>query len=302
MAIDQHPICDYEGSSYQEDFWEGANRAYEDLCEEHALQRLLPKSGDLLLELGAGAGRNTARYTGFARIVLLDYSVSQLQRAQARLGISDRYLYVAANIYSLPFGTGLFDAATMIRTLHHMADPKAALQEVRRVMTDNSTFILEYANKRNLKAILRYFFRRQKWNPFSWEPVEYTELNYDFHPRAVQSWLGDSGFRSIRKITVSHFRVPFLKRLFPPAWLAFADSVLGRTGNLAQWTPSVFVLAHALPGTAAKAESFFWCPNCHSDRMKEVKAEASPVLMCLGCGNQYRIQGGIYNFKEPLRP
>jgi hypothetical protein len=132
--------------------------------------------------------------------------------------------------------------------------------------------------------------------------VEYTTLNYDFHPRAVQSWLIDSGFRTLTKITVSHFRVPLLKRLFPPTWLAFADSILGWTGNLVQWTPSVFVMAHALPGTGAKAESFFRCPNCRFNRMEEGKADGNPVLKCLGCGNQYRIQGGIYNFKEPLRP
>jgi hypothetical protein len=30
--------------------------------------------------------------------------------------------------------TGLFDAATMIRTLHHMVEPRRALEQVRRVL------------------------------------------------------------------------------------------------------------------------------------------------------------------------
>src|SRR5512139_3606908 len=165
------PVCNYEGSDYQSSFWDKGGREYEDRAEEIALKRLLPRSGELLLELGAGAGRNTPRYAGFKRIVLLDYSRTQLEQAQQRLGTSDRYIYVAADAYLLPFVSGLFDAATMIRTLHHMADAPAALAQVRRVLQPRGTFILEFASKRNLKAILRYLTKRQDWSPFTPEPV-----------------------------------------------------------------------------------------------------------------------------------
>ena len=125
------PICNYEGSDYQESFWDRGGREYEDRTEAIALKRLLPKSGNLMLELGAGAGRNTLRYTGFERIVLLDYSITQLQQARQRLGSSARYIFVAADVYRLPFVDGLFDTATMIRTLHHLADAPEALRQVR---------------------------------------------------------------------------------------------------------------------------------------------------------------------------
>jgi hypothetical protein len=72
MAADRPPVIDYEGSDYQTSFWELGGRAYEDQVEAVALQRLLPETGKLLLELGAGAGRNTPRYQGFERVVLLD--------------------------------------------------------------------------------------------------------------------------------------------------------------------------------------------------------------------------------------
>ncbi|HEX2697050.1 MAG TPA: class I SAM-dependent methyltransferase, partial [Anaerolineales bacterium] len=111
------PVCDYEGSDYQSSFWDQGGREYEDRVEAIALKRLLPKRGRLLLELGAGAGRNTSRYFGYERIVLLDYSRTQLEQAQQRLGKSDRYVYVAADVYRLPFVDALFDAATMIRVL-----------------------------------------------------------------------------------------------------------------------------------------------------------------------------------------
>ena len=122
-------------------------------------------------------------------IVLLDYSRTQLKQAQERLGRSERYIYVAADIYRLPFVDGLFDAATMIRTLHHMADAPAALHQVRNVLQPGAIFILEYANKRNLKSILRYALGRQTWNPYTLDPVEFAPLNFDFHPRAIRAWL-----------------------------------------------------------------------------------------------------------------
>ena len=53
------PVCNYEGSDYQQSFWEQGGREYEDRAEAIALKRMLPKSGKLMLELGAGAGRTT---------------------------------------------------------------------------------------------------------------------------------------------------------------------------------------------------------------------------------------------------
>ena len=188
-------ICDYEGSAYRTDFWEGRGRAYEDQVERLALRRLLPQSGHRLLEVGAGFGRLTEEWHGFQQVVLLDYSFSQLQYAREHLGASDRYIYVAANAYKLPFRPGVFDAATVIRVLHHMADVPAILAQIRRVMIPDGTFILEYANKRNLKAILRHALRRQTWSPYDLQPLEFAELNFDFHPRYIQQALAKARVR-----------------------------------------------------------------------------------------------------------
>ena len=46
-----------------------------------------------MLEIGAGAGRNTPRYQAYERVVLMDYSLTQMQQAQTRLG-RERALYI----------------------------------------------------------------------------------------------------------------------------------------------------------------------------------------------------------------
>jgi ubiquinone/menaquinone biosynthesis C-methylase UbiE len=294
MNPDQPPICDYEGSDYQQTFWEQSDRAYEDQAEANALRRLLPEEGHLMLEVGAGAGRNTPRYQAYQRIVLLDYSFTQLQQAQARLGTSDRFVYVAADVYHLPFVPGLFDSGTMIRTLHHIAEPQLALEQIRQVLQPGATFILEYANKHNLKAILRYILGRQTWNPFNHETVEFTELNFDFHPQSIRSWLLDNGFSVERQLTVSHFRLPALKRLIPLNLLVGLDSIAQLSGDWWQLTPSVFVLAKARGDTpVAQDGDFFRCPVCGYSPL----TESADALTCPNCGRRWRFENGIYDFR-----
>ncbi len=246
MEPSRPPICDYNGSDYQERFWERGGREYEDRAEATALRRLLSVGRGSLIEVGAGAGRHSARYEGFSRVFLVDYSRSQLKQARARLGPAGRYRYVVADAYRLPFAAATFQAATMIRTLHHMAEPHLALQQVRLVVQPGSPFVLEYANKQNLKAIVRWIVRRQTWSPFDRAPVEFARLNFDFHPRAVRSWLGAAGFRVRRTLTVSHFRHPLLKRIMPLPFLVWLDGLAQLTGGLWQLSPSVFVRAEAV--------------------------------------------------------
>jgi SAM-dependent methyltransferase len=287
----QPPICSYEGSDYQRSFWEQADRAYEDRVEAVALRRLMPDSGELLLEIGAGAGRNTPRYKGFERVVLLDYSRTQLEQARERLGDGSNYLYIAADAYRLPFIPGLFDAATMIRTLHHMADPAAAIAQVHRILHPDGVFILEYANKLNLKAIARYFLRRQDWSPFTLEPVEFVKLNFDFHPHAVRSWLAGTGFEIKRQLTVSHFRIRLLKRWVPLNLLVWLDSLAQLTGDFWQLTPSVFV--RSTGGSSPVNEGFFRCPQCG-----HFPLEAEPDRVpCPNCGRVWPVEDSIYDFR-----
>lgn len=296
------PVCNYEGSDYQQSFWDQGGRQYEDRAEAIALKRLLPPGGKLMLELGAGAGRNTPRYAGFECIVVLDYSTTQLAQAQERLGRSEKYVYVAADVYRLPFRNGLFDSATMIRVLHHMADAPKALEQIRNVLQSSGVFILEYANKQNLKAILRYWLGKQKWSPFTLEPVEFVELNFDFHPKAIRKWMNDLGFTIEKTLTVSHFRLGLLKRVLPTALLAALDGLVQPTGAVWQYTPSVFVRAKVQGETQSveipsQVIQLFKCPDCGNGNLQEQSNHVS----CPSCGAKWPVHDGIYDFREKIK-
>ncbi len=288
-------ICDYEGSNYRTEFWEGKGRDYEDRVERIALRRLLPHHGRRLLEIGAGFGRLTSEYDNYAQVVLLDYSLSQLRYAQQYLGSSDRYLYVAADAYSLPFRAGTFDGATIIRVIHHISDTSAVLRQVRRVLVPGGTFILEFANKRHLKAMLRYSLGRQSWNPYDLKPVEFVELNYDFHPEYIAQMLAAAQFETQCRVPVSFFRLASLKNRLPTPLLATLDGWLQRTGLLI--TPSVFTQNTAVGSSPdnLNAASIFVCPDCGGEL-----AHDDHIVRCQTCQHRWAVRDGIYDFKAPL--
>lgn len=289
-------ICDYEGSTYRTDFWEGQGRDYENLVERIALQALLPPEGKCLLDIGAGFGRLADLYTGYENVILLDYSTSLLGEARQRRGDDGRTRYVAANFYHLPLVDGLVETTVMVRVLHHAQDPPAVLNEIARVVRPKGVLVLEYANKRHIKAILRYGLRRQGWSPFDLQPVEFAALNYDFHPAYVRHHLTQAGFDVQRERAVSVFRLPFLKRLIPSPILAILDGWFQRPLAPLKLTPSIFLRAQYQDGgDFHPADGFFCCPACHSPNLYESKE----VTICQGCKRRWPIREGIYDFRWP---
>jgi SAM-dependent methyltransferase len=294
---DTPPVCDYEGSDYRTRFWENQGRDYEDQVERIALRRLMPPTGTTLLDIGAGFGRLADEYAGYDRIVLLDYSRSLLCEAHERLGHDPRFVFVAANWYKMPFVDGLFQSMVQVRTLHHAADVPTLMGQLARIAQPGGRYVLEFANKKNLKSILRYGIRRQSWSPFDREPVEFVELNYDFHPKWIREQLLHAGFSPDDTLSVSHFRIPTVKKIVPTRLLVSTDKLIQPTGRWWQVTPSVFVVSdNPAQGSVAANDQFFACPECATP----LGAVTLENLNCSGCGLEWAFQDGIYNFKEPV--
>jgi ubiquinone/menaquinone biosynthesis C-methylase UbiE len=291
-----HAICDYEGTSYRARFWAGQGREYEDLAERIALRRLLPPRGRRLLELGAGFGRLVDLYAGYDQVILLDYAKSGLREAQERLGRSDRYLYVAADLYHLPFAPEICDTVVTVRVLHHLVDVPAAFRQIGGVLRRGGVYVLEYANKRNLKAILRYLARRQSWSPFDRAPYEFVPLNFDFHPQWMRDQLQSAGFAVVEELAVSHFRHAFFKRLIPHRRLARMDAALQGIGGRWKLSPSVFVRAQTAGTGEIAPGAIFRCPRCAVGPLT-ARADA---LICENCGTRWRMDDGIFDFKSPI--
>ena len=291
---DDRPICDYEGSTYRTDFWEGRGREYEDAAERVAIRAMLPKSGRRVVDIGAGFGRLADLYAGYGEVVLLDYSRSQLEYAREQLG-DERFIYVAADIYRLPLATNACDAAVMVRVMHHLADVPTALAQVARALAPQGSLVLEHANKRHLKNIVRWALRRGV-NPFDPAPYAFQELHYDFHPAWVRERLAEVDLPVQEVRAVSMLRSSWLKQNLPIAWLVWLDALLQRPCAGIAPAPSVFVRCEARkPGASAipPREALFCCPTCGAEPL----VRQSDAWLCRTCSAEWPIVNGIHLFK-----
>jgi ubiquinone/menaquinone biosynthesis C-methylase UbiE len=292
------PVCSYENSPWRTEFWRG--RDYEDRAERIALARLLPPRGARVCEIGAGFGRLADFYLGYEQIILIDYARSMLRDARERITarlapLAPRFLFVAADLYNLPLADSALDTALTVRVLHHVAEIPRAFAEIARVVRPHGTYLAEFANKRHLKAILRYVFLRRPPNPFALEPYEFVKLNFDFHPRYIEENLRAVNFVIKAKRAVSLFRVARLKRIIPARMLAALDGVLQSPVSNLDLSPSIFFRAESRkPGAPALDESWWRCPACHATAL----TESRDALTCRVCARAYPIADGIIDFKS----
>ncbi len=242
----EHRICDYSGTDYAA-FWADGKRDYEDAAERIALRRLTRQWSGTCLEIGAGYGRLVDVYAPrCSRVVLTDFAAPLLAQAEARvrqLGL-DHVSCRRVNLYELDAAGWLFDNAVCVRVLHHVESVPDFFRQVNYVLRDNGSFVLEYANKRNLLEVLRWLLRRPNLHPFSHRPsARKQNVYYNFHPAYIKEMLRRNGFEIEAELAVSIFRLPLLKRLVGQKRLAALEGPLQRLLGPLHPAPSVFVRA-----------------------------------------------------------
>ena len=242
------PIAEYD-LKYRDVFW--ADRDYEDRCDRIALRALLPETGDRLVEVGAGFGRLADEYEGYRAVTLFDPSASLLEAARERLGVDPRFTFVAGDAHHLPFEDGSFDTVVCVRVVHNLADPGQVFREFARILKPNGVLVLEFANKRHLKSILRWVTRRQRWSPFSRAAHEYLPLHFDRSPAEIRDLLEAAGFHITRTRTASLFRLPALRRRVSSGTLAAIERPLQAPLGVLAVGPSVYLRARRRPSSTA---------------------------------------------------
>ncbi|HXQ95399.1 MAG TPA: class I SAM-dependent methyltransferase [Candidatus Acidoferrales bacterium] len=240
-APPDHEIPRYDDLRYRDVFW--AERDYEDRCDRIAIRALLPPTGGRLIEVGAGYGRLADEYRGYREIVLFDSSEAHVEAARQQFAGDPRIRVEQGDAYALPVADGSFDAVVCVRVVHHLEHPGAVFAEFARVLRPGGVLVLEFANKRNLKAILKFAARRQSWSPFATDPHEYLPLHFDRHPSEVRRLLRRAGLKIEAVRAVSLFRLPMLRARLPAGWLAAVERPLqAPLGSIAPG-PSVYLKA-----------------------------------------------------------
>jgi len=144
-------LSDYRGYDLRRQ-WEGRGRTTR-LEGELIIKLAATVDRQRWLELGCGYGRLTPLLAGAAgEFVASDLNAEALSSVPAPAG-PRHFLRVAANLYHLPFEQDSFTVVSLIRVLHHLEDPKAALREIFRVLAPGGSLLLSYAPKPTLGSL-----------------------------------------------------------------------------------------------------------------------------------------------------
>ena len=186
---------------------------------------LAATEGERVLDLAAGTGtvsRHLAR--AGADCVACDFSLGMLQVGAIRLGGDEgagpagrpdrgRVRFVAGDAMALPFRTGAFDAVTISFGLRNVADPAAALAEMRRVTRPGGRLLIcefGHLSQRRLDAAYGWCLaiglpavaRRLSPNP---DAYSYLAESIGAWPdkQELAAMIGAAGWSSVRWRTLS---------------------------------------------------------------------------------------------------
>jgi ubiquinone/menaquinone biosynthesis C-methylase UbiE len=302
---------DYESYNYTK-FWEDSKRLYEDKAERLALRKLLAGvdgTKKFFFDIGCGYGRLFNEYKHFENIVLIDYSIKNLKNARRKirkfLGNSQRSLssvhLIAADAAHLPLKSKCADVVLTVRMVHHLDDPEMYFSEVARILKGGGLYFLEFANKRNLKNILRYFIGKMDTSPFNLLPSQVGETIMNFHPRYITVTLKKRKFAIKKMISVSNFRLNILKRFPGTKTLVFFEKLYQRIIPFVLLGPSVFLKSILEEKKQEKIRTdlkvslkdIVLCPYCRKQSLFFRKN----MFVCTHCGSTFKQKNGIYDFR-----
>jgi ubiquinone/menaquinone biosynthesis C-methylase UbiE len=308
-------VIDYDRGGYDyRDHWK--RRKYEDWAESRVLTRVMEEFGypQWFADFGGGFGRNAPHYRHRANhSVIVDYSAGHLARA-GELHCTDvaagRVHLIRGTVAALPFVDGAFDAAMVIRVLHHLPDADQTLTEMARTVRER--WLVDVPIKHHALGRLRSLLRCRIREMNSPEPLVRGSSEHPFlayRLPAIRRRLDDCGWRSDLVASVNNFRR--WDQAFPkPVVAAMRPFVQGleivaqRTGR-GWWGPSQFLVATRkhLPGlrlmptpgrvppTVAELARRMVCPACRGGL-----GWAPDRAQCARCRRTYRRQRAYWDF------
>jgi ubiquinone/menaquinone biosynthesis C-methylase UbiE len=303
---------DYENYDYRE-FWEDNKRAYEDASERVALGKLFKsvKKSGTIIDRGCGFGRLFNEYRDFDSIIMMDYSLNNLKNTKKTVldylkqdkTEFNKVHFIAADAVNIPFKNSAFDAAISIRIVHHLNDPQKFISETARILKNKGFFILEFANKRNIKNIIKFIFGKLRQSPFSPEPYMIGENIQDNHPKIIISYFKEYDLKISKIISVSNLRAGFLKRKLSFINLLRFENISQYLFSIFKLGPSIFIKAFKnrnenTADTEKMPEAFMdilLCPGCKN--LKSKLEISGNFLVCNSCGLKFSITDGIFDLR-----
>jgi ubiquinone/menaquinone biosynthesis C-methylase UbiE len=243
----------YDNYNYPS-YWEG--REYEHKAEIIALRQLLKRIPHIekIADIGSGYGRIAPEYSYRAKkIIFVDPSAKLLSMAR-KCYKDKKYKFIQSSIENLSgkIKSKSVDLVILIRVIHHFKDLPKAFKVVNKITKNNAYFILEFPNKRHIKATLIQFIKGNILYPLEIFPKDISSKKsirkrslpfVNYHPDYIKEQLQKSGFKILKTLSVSNLRYFLFKKNMPLEFSLFLEKHLQWILSFVNFGPSIFILA-----------------------------------------------------------
>lgn len=235
-------------------YWIG--REYEHESEIIAIRAFLQKIPKIrtILEVGAGFGRLVPVYAFRAKKIILSEPSGKLLGI-ARLSYPQKnFNFIQTTAQNLPkkIRRGSIDLAVCVRVIHHVEEVDKVIENICATLKNRGYLILEFANKRHLKATFLEFFKGNFTFPMNIFPKDVSSIRsrkakslpfLNYHPDEVKRKLLECDFEILETRSVSNIRSPFLKKHLSTETLVSLEKFLQKPLSYINFGPSIFLLA-----------------------------------------------------------
>ncbi len=173
------------------------------------VKKMLPK-GETYLDIGCWTGDSTIFYGVFEKFKkVIAVEISQEAAKEARKKGIDVFI-CDLNSQNLPFSDNTFDCITCIDVIEHLIEPYHILQEIKRVLRPEGTFIIGTANVASFSNRIRILFGRRPRTSLDpgWDGGH---LLY-FTTKELKILLEEYGFKIVEKCATGNLQL--LRKLF----------------------------------------------------------------------------------------
>lgn len=307
-AASGRPTPDFRSLDFDR-LWIGRDRVTE--VERSVVREALATvSPSRVLEIGTGAGRLSSVIQGNAReYAALDITPEFLARIPLRNGTAS--LRVAANVYHLPFVDQAFPAVVMVRVLGFLEDPRAALEEIGRVMRPGGLLVVSYNPHPSVASLvddLKVGLSRSPTEPkrsmtFSRQAI------VPVRPSSFPAWsltraefrrtVDAAGLVGTVERPTGWEEYPGLRKL-PAKFFHSLSHAASRIGGF----PTRFALLRR-PGESlgppAEWGQVLACPACRSPLGASTRHDL-PAITCTQCHRSWPREDGILDARWPAPP
>lgn len=139
----------------------------------------LPR-GLSILEVGCGTGkysRTISKKTHCKNYTAIDVDAQTISRAESKNAEDSKIIFQRADVLRLPFNKSSFDVVIILDTLHHVADWRRAIREIKRVLKPKGKFLFrDYSIDTYSMPLLGIITRQIVDRPFDhmFDQIEFT--------------------------------------------------------------------------------------------------------------------------------